>query len=118
MNDKRPDSLARLLADLPDLLPTLEAAYKNVHAHPELSMQESRTAEIAARHLADNGYEVTTGVGKTGVVGLLGNGGGPTVMLRADMDALPIQEDTGLDYASSVTAADPAGKTVPVAHAC
>ena len=64
------------------------------------------------------GYEVTTGVGKTGVVGLLRNGEGPTVMLRADMDALPVQEATGLPYASKVTATDSAGKSVPVMHAC
>jgi len=112
------DPLQQPLAGLSDLLPTLEAAYKDVHTHPELSMQESRTAAIAAKHLADNGYEVTTGVGKTGVVGVLRNGDGPTVMLRADMDALPIQEDTGLDYASTATTTDPSGKAVPVAHAC
>jgi amidohydrolase len=110
--------LTGLLADLPDLLPMLEATYKDVHGHPELSMQENRTAGLAAKHLADNGYEVTTGIGKTGVVGLLRNGDGPTVMLRADMDALPIQEDSGLDYASTVSATDPAGNTTPVAHAC
>jgi amidohydrolase len=118
MSDTQPDSLTQLLAGLSGVLPTLEAAYKDIHAHPELSMQENRTAGIAAKHLADNGYEVTTGVGKTGVVGLLRNGDGPTVMLRADMDALPIQEDTGLDYASRATATDAEGKTVPVAHAC
>ncbi len=64
------------------------------------------------------GYELTTGVGKTGVVGLLRNGNGPTVMLRADMDALPIQEATGLPYASSAMATDREGNTVPVAHMC
>jgi metal-dependent amidase/aminoacylase/carboxypeptidase family protein len=90
MNDAQTDSLTRLLAGLPNLLPTLETTYKDVHAHPELSMQESRTAGIAAKNLADNGYEVTTGVGQTGIVGLLRNGDGPTVMLRADMDALPV----------------------------
>jgi len=111
-------ALKRLLAPLPDLLPALEAAYKDIHAHPELSMQEQRTAALAARHLADEGYEVTTGIGQTGVVGLMRNGEGPTVMLRADMDALPILEDTGLAYASTATATDPAGKAVPVAHAC
>lgn len=110
--------LDRLLAGLPDLLPMLEASYKDVHAHPELSMHESRTAGIAAKHLTDNGYDVTTGVGKTGVVGILRNGDGPTVMMRADMDALPIQEDTGLDYASTTTAVDASGKLVPVAHSC
>ncbi|MBO9539373.1 amidohydrolase [bacterium] len=118
MSDPQSEPLRRLLADLPDLLPTLEGTYKDVHAHPELSMHESRTAGIAAKYLADNGYEVTPGVGKTGVVGLLCNGDGPTVMLRADMDALPIREDTGLEYASTTTAVDSAGKVVSVAHAC
>lgn len=108
----------RLLDGLGDLLPTLEAAYKDIHAHPELSMQETRTAAIAARHLTAEGYEVTTGVGKTGVIGLLRNGEGPTVMLRADMDGLPILEATGLDYASTQTAEDASGQDTPVAHAC
>jgi amidohydrolase len=107
-----------LLANLPGLLPELEALYKDVHAHPELSMQENRTADITAKHLRDNGYEVTTGVGKTGVVGLLRNGEGPTVMLRADMDALPVREASGVDYASTVTTKDAAGNATPVAHAC
>src|SRR2546423_8276830 len=91
---------------LPALLPDLESIYKDIHSHPELSMQENRTAGIAADHLRAAGYEVTTGVGKTGVVGLLSNGNGPVVMLRADMDALPVKEETGLPYASKVTAAD------------
>ena len=78
----------------------------------------NRTARIAADRLRAAGYEVTTGVGKTGVVGLLRNGDGPTVMLRADMDALPVKEATGLPYASNVTATDRDGKTVPVMHAC
>src|SRR6202040_1848695 len=86
--------------------------------HPELSMRETRTAQIAADHLKANGFEVTTGVGKTGVDGILRNGDGPTVMLRADMDALPIKEATGLPYASSVTAKGPDGRSVPVAHSC
>src|SRR3954462_10923632 len=81
-------------------------------------MQETRTARIAADRLRAAGYEVTTNVGKTGVVGLLRNGDGPGVMLRADMDALPVQEATGLSYASKVTATDNTGKTVPVMHAC
>ena len=81
-------------------------------------MQETRTAAIAAKHLKSNGYTVTTGIGKTGVVGILRNGKGPTVMLRADMDALPIKEATGLPYASSITATGPDGKTTPVAHSC
>src|SRR6185503_976079 len=83
-----------------------------------LSMQETRTAGIAAERLRAAGYEVTAGIGKTGVVGLLRNGDGPTVMLRADMDALPVKEETGLPYASAVTATDRDGNTVPVMHAC
>jgi len=81
-------------------------------------MQETRTARLAADRLRAAGYDVTAGIGKTGVVGLLRNGPGPTVMLRADMDALPVKEATGLAYASTVTAIDSAGETVPVAHAC
>jgi len=107
-----------ILANLNGLLPGLEAIYKDIHSHPELSMQENRTAGVAADHLRSAGYEVTTGVGKTGVVGLLSNGEGPIVMLRADMDALPVLEATGLPYASKITAVDSAGKTVPVMHAC
>ncbi|MBV8575865.1 MAG: amidohydrolase, partial [Acetobacteraceae bacterium] len=109
---------AAVLANLGGLLPDLESVYKDVHAHPELSMQETRTAGIAADRLRAAGYEVTTGVGKTGVVGVLRNGDGPVVMLRADMDALPVEEATGLPYASKVTTTDDTGKTVPVMHAC
>ena len=105
-------------ADLNARLPDLEAFYRNIHAHPELSMQETRTAGLAAERLRAAGCDVTTGVGKTGVVGLLRNGDGPVVMLRADMDALPVQEATGLPYASTVTATDRDGATVPVMHAC
>ena len=107
-----------ILKNLDRLLPELEALYKDVHAHPELSMQETRTAGVAADRLRVAGYEVAAGVGKTGVVGLLRNGEGPTVMLRADMDALPIEEATGLPYASKVKAQDREGKTVPVGHMC
>jgi hippurate hydrolase len=105
---------ASVLTNLGKLLPELEPLYEDIHAHPELSMQETRTAGIAADKLRKAGYEVTTGVGETGVVGLLCNGEGPTVMLRADMDALPIAENTGLAYASKVTATDAEGNSVPV----
>ncbi|HJT81893.1 MAG TPA: M20 family metallopeptidase [Chthoniobacterales bacterium] len=105
-------------AALKDLLPDLDSIYIDIHSHPELSMQEKRTAGIAAERLREAGYDVTTGIGKTGVVGLLRNGDGPTVMLRADMDALPVKEATGLPYASTVTAKDRDGNTVPVMHAC
>ena len=97
---------AAVLTTLDELLPDLEAFYKDIHSHPELSMHETRTAGLAADRLKAAGYEVTTGVGKTGVVGLLRNGDGPTVMLRADMDALPVKEATGLPYASTVTVTD------------
>ena len=107
-----------LFADVQKLLPELESIYKDIHSHPELSMQENRTAGMAADYLQKAGYEVTKGVGKTGVVGLLRNGDGPTVMLRADMDALPVKEATGLPYASDVTATDAEGHTTPVMHAC
>jgi len=106
-----------VLAHLNTLLPHLESVYKDIHSHPELSMQEHRTAGIAAEHLRAAGYEVTTGVGTTGVVGVLRNGDGPIVMLRADMDALPVREATGLPYASNATA-DQDRKSVPVMHAC
>lgn len=98
--------------------PTLVNVYKDIHQHPELGFGEHRTADIVAARLRAAGFEVTTGIGRTGVVGVLKNGAGPTALLRADMDALPIKEDTGLDYASTVTLTDDHGTTVPVAHAC
>src|SRR5437588_2789393 len=99
-------------------LDDLEGLYKDVHSHPELSLQETRTAGLAAERLKDAGFAVTDGVGGTGVVGLLKNGDGPTVMLRADMDALPVKEATGLPYASTVTGTDSNGNDTPVMHAC
>ena len=96
-----------------------EVLNRDLHPHPELSNQEHRTAAKAAEQLEQPaGFEVTTGVGGTGVVGVLRNGEGPTVMLRADMDALPVKEETGLPYASTVTATGPDGRVTPVAHAC
>jgi len=118
MSDTQASYSDTVLSNLKSLLPDLEALYKDVHSHPELSMQETRTAGLAADRLRAAGYEVTTGVGKTGVIGLLRNGNGPTVMLRADMDALPVEEATGLPYASKVKAKDREGKTVPVGHMC
>ena len=118
MNSTQTTPPQSVLANLDGLLPDLEALYKDVHAHPELSMRETRTAGLAAERLRTAGYEVTTGIGKTGVVGLLRNGDGPTVMLRADMDALPIEEATGVLYASKVHASDGQGRPVPVMHAC
>ena len=118
MNTTKEAASDQVLTNLTQLIPNLEALYKDVHAHPELSMQETRTAALAADHLRKAGFEVTTGLGKTGVVGLLRNGEGPTVMLRADMDALPVEEATGLPYASKATATDAEGQTVPVGHMC
>ncbi|WP_350016358.1 M20 family metallopeptidase [Rhodanobacter sp. IGA1.0] len=118
MNEKSTPASESLPGNLQDLLPQLEALYTDIHAHPELSMQETRTAGLAAERLRAAGYEVTTGIGKTGVVGLLRNGNGPVVMLRADMDALPVEEATGAAYASKLTATDHAGNSVPVMHAC
>src|SRR5690349_20800914 len=100
------------------LLAELEGAYKDIHAHPELSMQERRTAGIAAAWLKKHGYEVTEGIGGTGVVGLLRNGDGATVLLRADMDALPIQESTGLAYASNAAGTDRFSQATAIAHSC
>ncbi len=96
----------------------LEDCYRDLHAHPELSHEEHRTAASVAQWLTVAGYETHAGVGGTGVVGLLRNGDGPTVLLRADMDALPVKEQTGLPYASTVTARDLDGNEVPVMHAC
>jgi amidohydrolase len=100
------------------LLEELATIYTDLHQHPELSMQEYRTAKIAADQVEALGYQVTREVGATGVVAVLGNGEGPTVMLRADMDALPMREDSGLPYASTVRARDAQGAEVSVAHAC
>jgi amidohydrolase len=96
----------------------LAELYRDLHAHPEPSFAEHRTAGIAAGRLRELGYEVTTGVGRTGVVGVLRNGEGPVALLRADMDALPVLERTGLPYASTATATDEHGRTVPLMHAC
>jgi hippurate hydrolase len=95
-----------------------EKLYKDIHAHPELSFQETRTAALVASKLKELGYEVIERFGRTGVVGILRSGDGRTVLVRADMDALPVKEATGLPYASITTAADETGGTVNVSHAC
>jgi len=106
-----PDNWADNLEDLADF-------YRDLHEHPELSFQEHRTAKKIEEVIAPLGVEVTPGVGGTGVVAVLRNGSGPVVWLRADFDALPVQEQTGLPYASSVRATNSDGKDVPVMHAC
>ncbi len=98
--------------------PALEKLYKHLHLNPELSYQEKNSSARMARELKALGFEVTENVGGYGVVGVLKNGRGPTVLVRTDMDALPVKEATGLPYASRVTARGPEGKEVPVMHAC
>src|SRR5215472_4540486 len=107
-------------------LPSLVGIYKDLHTHPELSGQEERTAALVAKELRAAGCQVTEHVGKYenskfkpyGVVGIMKNGGGPTVLVRTDMDALPVQEETGLPYASKVVAKNEEGNDVHVMHAC
>jgi hippurate hydrolase len=111
-------SLKKLIPQLDALLPELEEIYKDLHRHPELSMCEFRTAKIAADYLQRYGYEVTREIGVTGVVGVLHNGEGPVVMLRADMDALPMAEATGLPYAADVVTRNEEGVEVPICHSC
>jgi amidohydrolase len=107
-----------VLASYESLRADQEALYKDLHEHPELSHHEHRTAERVAGELGKYGFTVQTGIGGTGVVGVLVNGTGPTVLLRAELDALPIRENTGVDYASTVTTTAADGHEVPVAHAC
>ncbi|WP_017591526.1 amidohydrolase [Nocardiopsis potens] len=103
---------------LDEIRDDLAGLYRDLHAHPELSYAEHRTAAEVARRAGAAGYEVATGVGGTGVVAVLRNGDGPTVLLRADMDALPVEEKTGLPYASTATGTAADGTEVPVMHAC
>ena len=111
-------STARALSGLDDLKDWQEDFRRTIHQHPELADQEVRTAAVAADALREAGYDVHDQIGTTGVVGILRNGDGPTVLMRADMDALPMKEETGLPYASTDHATDSAGQIVPVAHAC
>src|SRR3954447_19358194 len=110
--------LSAVVARLESVRPWQEDLYRDVHRHPELSHEERRTAALVADRLRGDGFEVHEGIGGTGVVGVLRNGEGPVVLLRADMDALPVREATGLPYASEVTAPDGDGGEVPVMHAC
>jgi amidohydrolase len=99
-------------------MPSLTALYRDLHANPELSMQETRTAAKLAAEAKKLGFDVTTGVGKTGVVAVMRNGPGPVVMLRADMDALPVEEQTGLPFASKKRGVSLAGVESGIMHAC
>src|SRR5208282_3376673 len=98
--------------------PAAHSLYIDLHQNPELSSHETQTASKLAARLRSLGYEVTEGVGGTGVVAILKNGAGPTVMLRTELDALPVEEKTGLPYASKVHAKDDSGRDVAVMHAC
>ncbi|NKY49754.1 amidohydrolase [Nocardia vermiculata] len=112
------DRTTDLLAGLERIRGWQEDFYRDLHRHPELSHEEHRTGGLVAGRLREFGYEVREGVGGTGVVGVLRNGDGAGVLLRADMDALPVREQTGLDYASEVVSPDESGNDVPVMHAC
>jgi hippurate hydrolase len=98
--------------------PALEQLYTHVHSHPELSLKEAQTAKRLAQELRALGFDVTENVGGHGVVAVLKNGDGKTLLLRTELDALPVKEETGAAYASAASSTDPAGKTVPVMHAC
>jgi hippurate hydrolase len=104
----------RIDAEIADLV----SLYKRLHTHPEISYQEANTAAAMAQELKRLGFEVTTGIGGHGLVGILKNGPGPTVMVRTDLDALPIVEQTGLPYASKARTRDRAGNDVGTMHAC
>jgi hippurate hydrolase len=114
----KPPYLAQLAATIDQDSDRLIALFKDIHQHPELAFQETRTAAIVARALEAAGYEVQTGIGQTGVVGILRNGEGPVVRYRADMDALPVEETTNLPYASTQRVEQADGSEVPVMHAC
>ncbi|WP_458248305.1 M20 family metallopeptidase [Streptomyces sp. MAI_2237] len=112
------DRASIVLSGLDGIRSGLEDLYKDLHSHPELGFGEHRTAQKAAEALRACGYEVTDGIGGTGVLGVLANGDGPVVMGRADMDALPVRERTGLPYASTTTVTGRDGAEQPVMHAC
>jgi hippurate hydrolase len=104
--------------ELTAMTPDVESFYRDLHRNPELAFNEYSTAKKLAERTRALGYEVTTGVGGTGVVAILRNGPGPTVMLRTEMDALPVQEKTGLTFASTAVTKNATGDVIPVMHAC
>jgi hippurate hydrolase len=112
------DAVADINKEISQNLASLDALYKHLHSHPELSLHELQTAARLARELRELGFEVTEKVGGTGIVGVFRNGSGPTVLVRTDMDALPVIEQTGLPYASTLRFRDKDGKEVGIMHAC
>jgi len=110
-----PDKLEKQVSTV---LPDAQTLYLDLHQHPELSSHETRTAAELANRLRSLGYEVTEHVGGTGIVAILKNGAGPTVMLRTELDGLPVEEKTGLPYASKARTKDDNGRDVGVMHAC
>jgi amidohydrolase len=106
------------LAGLSSIYPSLDSLYRDLHRHPELSLHESATSQTLALRLRQAGFDVTEHVGGYGIVGVLKNGQGPTILVRTDMDGLPVRELTGLPYASTVTVMNDAGQEVGVMHAC
>src|SRR5579885_2004807 len=107
-----------LSKEVESVYPDAQAFYLDLHQNPELSSHETQTAAKLASRLKNLGYDVTEHVGGTGVVAILKNGAGPTIMLRTELDALPVEEKTGLPYASKIRTKDDAGHDVPVMHAC
>lgn len=116
---QKPSALQnQIQASVQKQYPSLEALYKNLHEYPELSLQEEKTSKIMADELRKSGFEVIEKIGGHGVAGVLKNGAGPTVLIRTDMDALPLEEKTGLPYASKVKGINAVGNEVSVMHAC
>ena len=114
-----PGSRATLTAaEINALYPDIEALYIDLHRNPELAFQETQTAAKLAARMKALGFDVTTGVGRTGIVAVMKNGAGPTAMMRTELDALPVAEKTGLPFASTVVATNAAGQSTPVMHAC
>ncbi|HEX8840419.1 MAG TPA: M20/M25/M40 family metallo-hydrolase, partial [Sphingomicrobium sp.] len=113
-----PAAAATLKESIRADMPMLMELYRDLHANPELSMEEVRTPALLAPKVRQLGFQVTEHVGKTGVVAVMKNGPGPVVLIRADMDGLPVKEQTGLPFASKATGKLPDGTTTPVMHAC
>ena len=111
-------SKSSLATEAQSVYPEVQGLYIDLHEHPELSLHETQTAAKLAAQLRQHGYEVTEKIGGTGIVGILRNGEGPTIMLRTELDGLPVEEKTGLPYASKVTTKDDAGREVHVMQAC